>query len=187
MGKKIHARDLREQRKTDRTEKFADQNKKREAERAVPKKDAAVSVKSVSSVSSKKDNVTKSMAKAAGVKSVFAVENTVYMTSFGRGNDAVLEQKIVDTSHEQLNIDDPAYQLNVVTMNGYSVTGHRGETVSAVTDNPLRRFNGGKKDEPEQSVPTDMLCLKPTLEKKFFGKEFNDNIHIQLIYNILDI
>lgn len=28
MGKKIHARDLREQRKTDRTEKFADQNKK---------------------------------------------------------------------------------------------------------------------------------------------------------------
>ena len=187
MGKKIHARDLREQRKTDRTEKFADQNKKREAERAVPKKDAAVSVKSVSSVSSKKDNVTKSMAKAAGVKSVFAVGNTVYMTSFGRGNDAVLEQKIVDTSHEPLNIDDPAYQLNVVTMNGYSVTGHRGETVSAVTDNPLRRFNGGKKDEPEQSVPTDMLCLKPTLEKKFFGKEFNDNIHIQLIYNILDI
>ena len=187
MGKKIHARDLREQRKTDRTEKFADQNKKREAQRAVQKKDAAVSVKSVSSVSSKKDNVTKSMAKAAGVKSVFAVENTVYMTSFGRGNDAVLEQKIVDTSHEQLNIDDPAYQLNVVTMNGYSVTGHRGETVSAVTDNPLCRFNGGKKDEPEQSVPTDMLCLKPTLEKKFFGKEFNDNIHIQLIYNILDI
>lgn len=187
MGKKIHARDLREQRKTDRTVKFADQNKKREAERAVQKKDAAVSVKSVSSVSSKKDNATKSMAKAAGVKSVFAVGNTVYMTSFGRGNDAVLEQKIVDTSHEPLNIDDPAYQLNVVTMNGYSVTGHRGETVSAVTDNPLRRFNGGKKGEPEQSVPTDMLCLKPTLEKKFFGKEFNDNIHIQLIYNILDI
>lgn len=187
MGKKIHARDLREQRKTDRTVKFAVQNKKCEAQRAVQKKDAAVSVKSVSSVSSKKDNVTKSMAKAAGVKSVFAVGNTVYMTSFGRGNDAVLEQKIVDTSHEPLNIDDPAYQLNVVTMNGYSVTGHRGETVSAVTDNPLRRFNGGKKDEPEQSVPTDMLCLKPTLEKKFFGKEFNDNIHIQLIYNILDI
>lgn len=187
MGKKIHARDLREQRKTDRTVKFADQNKKREAERAVQKKDAAVSAKSVSFVSSKKDNVTKSMAKAAGVKSVFAVGNTVYMTSFGRGNDAVLEQKIVDTSHEPLNIDDPAYQLNVVTMNGYSVTGHRGETVSAVTDNPLRRFNGGKKDKPEQSVPTDMLCLKPTLEKKFFGKEFNDNIHIQLIYNILDI
>lgn len=188
MGKKIHARDLREQRKNDRTAKFADQNKKCEAQRAVQKKDAAVSVKSASSVSSKKDNATKSMAKAAGVKSVFAVgRNTVYMTSFGRGNDAVLEQKIVDTSHEPLNIDDPAYQLNVVTMNGYSVTGHRGETVSAVTDNPLRRFNGGKKDEPEQSVPTDMLCLKPTLEKKFFGKEFDDNIHIQLIYNILDI
>lgn len=188
MGKKIHARDLREQRKNDRTTKFADQNKKREPQMAVQKKDAAVSAKSVSSVSSKKDNATKSMAKAAGVKSVFAVgKNTVYMTSFGRGNDAVLEQKIVDTSHEPLNIDDPAYQLNVVTMNGYSVTGHRGETVSAVTDNPLRRFNGGKKDKPRQSVPADMLCLKPTLEKKFFGKEFNDNIHIQLIYNILDI
>ena len=188
MGKKIHARDLREQRKNDRTTKFADQDKKREAQMAVQKKDAAVSVKSASTVSSKKGNATKSMAKAAGVKSVFAVgKNTVYMTSFGRGNDAVLEQKIVDTSHEPLNIDDPAYQLNVVTMNGYSVTGHRGETVSAVTDNPLRRFNGGKKDKPRQSVPADMLCLKPTLEKKFFGKEFEDNIHIQLIYNILDI
>ena len=59
MGKKIHARDLREQRKTDRTVKFADQNKKREAQRAVQKKDAAVSVKSVSSVSSKKRQCNK--------------------------------------------------------------------------------------------------------------------------------
>ena len=32
-----------------------------------------------------------------------------------------------------------------------------------------------------------MLGLKSELEKRFFGKTFDDNIHIQLIYNILDI
>ena len=32
-----------------------------------------------------------------------------------------------------------------------------------------------------------MLGLKSELEKRFFGKNFDDNIHIQLIYNILDI
>ena len=102
------------------------------------------------------------------------------MTSFGKGNDAILEKKIVDITHENINTKEPAYNLTGISHINYSVEGHRGQTVCAVADNPLHH-------EDSFSVPSDMLCLKSTLEKKFFGKCFNDNVHIQLIYNILDI
>ncbi len=46
-------------------------------------------------------------------------------------------------------------------------------------------------DDPRQqdgSVRTDLLSEKAKLEARFFGKDFpDDNIHIQLIHNILDI
>ena len=43
----------------------------------------------------------KSFAKASGVKSVFINNDEIIMTSFGRGNDAVVEKIIKDN-----NIDD---------------------------------------------------------------------------------
>lgn len=49
------------------------------------------------------------------------------------------------------------------------------------TSNPTHRSG------ESSPVRWDMLGLKSELEKRFFGKTFDDNIHIQLIYNILDI
>ncbi|MGN0651357.1 MAG: type VI-D CRISPR-associated RNA-guided ribonuclease Cas13d [Oscillospiraceae bacterium] len=155
-----------------------------ETQTARQENQASVSDEPDTAVSAKNDNGKKSMAKAAGVKSVFAVGETVYMTSFGKGNDAVLEKKIVDESPENINTDNPAYAITDISSVNYSVEGHRGQTVCATADNPLHHDGGS-------SVPTDMLCLKSALEKAFFGENcgepFDDNLHIQLIYNILDI
>lgn len=180
MAKKLSPKELREQRERERQAKFAKQAQEREKEKAKNEKQTSVSSETGTAVSVQTDSEKKSLAKAAGVKSVFAVGETVYMTSFGRGNDAVLEKKIVDVSHESLNTENPAYAITDVSSVNYTVEGHRGQTVCATADNPLRHDGG-------TSVPTDMLCLKSTLEKAYFDKAFNDNIHIQLIYNILDI
>ena len=56
---------------------------------------------------------------------------------------------------------------------------------NAESDSPLALI-----DDPRGKTSTckkDLLGFKPVLENRFFGREFNDNIHIQLIYNILDI
>lgn len=180
MAKKISPKELREQRERERQAKFAKQAQEREKEKAKNEKHTSASSKTGTAVSVQTDSEKKSLAKAAGVKSVFAVDETVYMTSFGRGNDAVLEKKIVDVSQESLNTENPAYAITDISAVSYSVEGHRGQTVCATADNPLRHDGG-------YSVQTDMLCLKSTLEKTYFGDTFNDNIHIQLIYNILDI
>ena len=180
MAKKLSPRELREQRERERQAKFAKQAQEREAEKAKREKQVSVSDTVGAAAAVQNENGKKSMAKAAGVKSVFAVGDTVYMTSFGRGNDAVLEKKIVDESHESLNKANPAYEITDISSVNYSVEGHRGQSVCATADNPLHHDGGS-------SVPTDMLCLKPTLERVYFGKTFDDNLHIQLIYNILDI
>ena len=180
MAKKLSPRELREQRERERQAKFAKQVQEREAEKAKREKQVSVSDTVGAAAAVQNENGKKSMAKAAGVKSVFAVGDTVYMTSFGRGNDAVLEKKIVDESHESLNKANPAYEITDISSVNYSVEGHRGQSVCATADNPLHHDGGS-------SVPTDMLCLKPTLERVYFGKTFDDNLHIQLIYNILDI
>ena len=128
-------------------------------------------------------NEKKSVAKAVGIKSVFAVDDAVYMTSFGKGNDAVLEKKIVSDNYQSINTADPAFTLTDVNTVNYKASGGRIRNLTATADNPLHQ-SGGSVD----SIPTDMLCLKNKLEERFYGRSFdNDNIHIQLIYNILDI
>lgn len=168
-------RELREQEKSQKILKHSQNNAAQKASQEKP-----VAVPAAATAAAKPDGGKKSRAKAAGVKSVFAVGDMVYMTSFGRGNDAKLEKKIVGVSCEDIEKDDPAYNVTDVTESAYSVEGHRGQSVSAAADNPVHHKDG-------DSLPTDMLCLKPTLERVFFGRELDDNLHIQLIYNILDI
>lgn len=188
MAKKMNCRQLREQQNINRQAKYAAEQaqrerEKKEAEAAAEKEQERQYVLSkMKNRTAEPENDKKSLAKAAGVKSVFAVGDAVYMTSFGRGNDAVLEKKIVSDSHESINKDDPAFTLTDVNTTNYKVLSGRVKALTAVTDNPVHHG-----DSPD-SVPTDMLGLKKTLEEKFYGRAFDsDNIHIQLIYNILDI
>lgn len=106
MTKKMNARQLREQQKIAEKEKYArkaqlererkkEEEAAREAEIAAEKRRRRIEAicKEMNENNEPIKSDKKSSAKAAGVKSVFAVDDAVYMTSFGRGNDAVLEKK----------------------------------------------------------------------------------------------
>lgn len=190
MAKKMNARQLREQQTQLRNAKFAEKAQieleKKKAEEARAAEEAERRRKDEirkEKISKGEEIKEKSMAKAAGVKSVFAADGTVYMTSFGRGNDAVLEKKIISDKYENINTGDPAFELKSVSAVKYELTNGRVKSINATAENPLH--NG---DDKPDAVHSDMLGLKETLEKRYYGKAFDsDNIHIQLIYNILDI
>ncbi len=196
MAKKKNPRQLREQKKLADKEKFAKQaqleiEKKKAEEAQQEARKAAEEKRRFREVVSKEmtqkneplSSDKKSMAKTAGVKSVFAVGDAVYMTSFGRGNDAVLEKKIVSCSHEDINTVEPAYTLTNVSQTKLELSSNRIGALSATADNPVHHSEG-----KPNSVFSDMLELKAPLEQRFYGESFdNDNIHIQVIYNILDI
>lgn len=131
----------------------------------------------------------KSSVKAAGMKSILVSENKMYITSFGKGNSAVLE-------YEVDKVDNDNYNKTQLSSKGSSNIELHGVNEVNITFSSKHGFESGV--EINTSNPThrsgesspvrwDMLGLKSELEKRFFGKTFDDNIHIQLIYNILDI
>lgn len=131
----------------------------------------------------------KSSVKAAGMKSILVSENKMYITSFGKGNSAVLEyevDKVDDNDYNQTQLSSKGssnielHGVNEVNITFSSKHGF-GSGVEINTSNPTHRSG------ESSPVRWDMLGLKSELEKRFFGKTFDDNIHIQLIYNILDI
>ena len=128
------------------------------------------SVKKRDEARSKHTNV-----KAAGVKSVFSVEDDVLITSFGRGNSAVIENV------EDLKSDKIQTKINLKESENskkYEVENNV-RTVKGLADNPTKI---------EAIAPGEtQIGFKTILEEHFFGRTFNDNIHIQIIHNILDI
>ena len=125
----------------------------------------------------------KSYAKGMGLKSTLVSDSKVYMTSFGNGNDARLEKVVENNAISCLVDKKEAFVAEITDKNaGYKIInkkfGHpKGYDV--VANNPL--YTG--------PVQQDMLGLKETLEKRYFGSSVsgNDNICIQVIHNILDI
>lgn len=131
----------------------------------------------------------KSSVKAAGMKSILVSENKMYITSFGKGNSAVLEYEVDKVDNNNYNKtqlsskDNSNIELGDVNEVNITFSSKRGNEsgVEINTSNPTHRSG------ESSPVRWDMLGLKSELEKRFFGKTFDDNIHIQLIYNILDI
>ena len=128
----------------------------------------------------------KSSVKAAGMKSILVSENKMYITSFGKGNSAVLEYEVDNNDYNQTQLsskDNSNIELCGVTKVNITFSSKHGfeSGVEINTSNPTHRSG------ESSPVRGDMLGLKSELEKRFFGKTFDDNIHIQLIYNILDI
>ena len=115
----------------------------------------------------------RSGAKASGLKSTFALgENRVLMTSFGKGNEAIPEKLIVDGA-----VTDYEKNLEVTPLKkDFKVKGKHFNNPIVASD-PYRRTKVGK----------DVIDRKEVLEQKYYGRTFDDNIHIQLIYNIMDI
>lgn len=185
MAKGISKKDKREQQKREKKLMYSEQQKQRnlQKQQAAGKAESEQQRKTVSSLGSVDDGIKKSAAKAAGVKSVFAVGDTVYMTSFGKGNDAVLEKEIISTSCKNINSSEAVFDLTSVNDEKYELESKRIKGLNATSYNPIHH-----KAVKADKAPTDMLMLKDKLEEKFYGETFaNDNIHIQLIYNILDV
>lgn len=118
----------------------------------------------------------KSTAKAAGLKSTFVLgDNELLMTSFGRGNEAIVEKHV---TNEQ--IDDIANPANL-NVRKESIYYHiDGRIRDASTDNPLYH-----REDPR--LRDDLIHARPYLERRYYGENFNDNIHIQCIYSTLDV
>lgn len=117
----------------------------------------------------------KSRAKAAGLKSTFTLgDGELLMTSFGKGNQAHRDKYIVDDKIEEASKDS---KLSVdVCGQGFNISNRNID--DAYVDNPVySRKKAGQ----------DLIHCREQLEKMYFNKTFEDNIHIQLIYNILDI
>lgn len=174
---KMKPRELREAQKKARQLKAAEINNN-----AAPAIAAMPAAEAAAPAAEKK----KSSVKAAGMKSILVSENKMYITSFGKGNSAVLEYEVDNNDYNQTQLsskDNSNIELcDVDEVNITFSSKHGFESgVKINTSNPTHRSG------ESSSVRGDMLGLKSELEKRFFGKTFDDNIHIQLIYNILDI
>ena len=126
---------------------------------------------------SQEKEIKKSSAKAAGLKSAFTLsDNEVLITSFGRGNDAIIEKKISADGEISSLSEETAFELKKAEQK--NVLSVIGRTVGTV-DNP--------QSKPEKTANDNIVHTKAALEKQYFGQTFDDNIHIQLIQSILDI
>ena len=174
---KMKPRELREAQKKARQLKAAEINNN-----AVP----AIAAMPAAEVAAPAAEKKKSSVKAAGMKSILVSENKMYITSFGKGNSAVLEYEVDNNDYNktQLSSEDNS-NIELGDVNEVNITfssKHGFESgVEINTSNPTHRSG------ESSFVRGDMLGLKSELEKRFFGRTFDDNIHIQLIYNILDI
>ena len=115
----------------------------------------------------------KTRTKRAGLKSSFVNENKGLMTAFGKGNNAVIEKRISGNLIENVS-NKPRFSVEF------------GNKEYIINDKKL----GIVSDDPRESqkpVGEDGIHCKRALEERYFGKTFNDNIHIQLIYSILDL
>lgn len=174
---KMKPRELREPQKKARQLKAAEINNN-----AAPAIAAMPAAEVIAPAAEKK----KSSVKAAGMKSILVSENKMYITSFGKGNSAVLEYEVDNNDYNQTQLsskDNSNIQLGGVNEVNITFSSKHGfeSGVEINTSNPTHRSG------ESSPVRGDMLGLKSELEKRFFGKTFDDNIHIQLIYNILDI
>lgn len=115
----------------------------------------------------------KSNAKANGLKSIFSIDDKLVLTGFGKGNEAVVETEFVND--EQNRIADPGTFVAANETHTFEIVRNSNQTADA--GHPTKP-TGARKD---------LIGAKDKLEELYFGKTYNDNLHIQLIYNILDI
>lgn len=183
MKKKVKARDLREANKQKRLNDIKNRPDEPLTAASPQTDETTTPVSDTPKIKNKK-----TASKIAGLKSKLVVGKDVYMTSFGNGNEAVVEQKIATSDAFKITsiTDEPS--LNVISADeiefAFSSKRPFVENKNLSVANPLHSNPEIKKAKP---VGGDMLGLKDMLEKRYFGKTFDDNIHIQIIHNILDI
>lgn len=110
----------------------------------------------------------KSVAKASGLKSTFKTgKDTYLMTSFGRGNTALAEKDIKEGT-----IEDILHTFSASLIGDKDVRIQKNK-LHAVVQLPVQDHN--------------QLQAKSAIEKIFFGASYEDNFHVQIAYNVMDI
>ena len=121
--------------------------------------------------------------KAAGLKSTFVLPNgELLMTSFGRGNDAVLEKRISNV----INVESLADGISMFNVNATKNEAEKGIYQISSNRRPVP-ITGYAYISPDAASRKGQVRMKDELEMEYFGRTFDDNVHIQLIYAILDI
>lgn len=184
MAKKQSIREQREAKKAAQKQKFAAAHQQKQ-EPASKAQESVASVKPETAPASEKP--IKSRNKAAGLKSTLVAGKNVYLTSFGKGNAAIVEHE-VKTDQDFASIprtDNGILKVSGANDEAVSFSGTRAFTEPDVlrADNPLHT----PAEKPAPKTGQDILGLKDELEKRYYGRTFDDNVHIQIIYNILDI
>jgi hypothetical protein len=145
-----------------------------------------------------KEVVNKSHVKIAGLKSTFVNKDFVNLTTFDRGEKALLEKTI-----HQKNIPfekiPPAFNVTIEP-DSLLIKGINNETgrIPIVSETSISKRAKKKQRKIElaqqqghsiikKSQGEDQIRAKSDFEMLFYGRTFKDNIHIQIIYNILDI
>ena len=192
MKKKTSIKEMREQKNANTKDAFRQSEAKRQEIRKAEEARAAAEAERKAKEQRKREmedrlhpvrkrdlsEEKKSTAKAAGLKSTFIMgEEQLLMTSFGRGNAAVLEKRIEKGIVKDLS-EKPAFTVVPEADITFQIDGR---VKNASTDNPLHHG-------PEKEVKKDdLIHARVALEKLYYGENFEDNIHIQAIYSILDI
>lgn len=132
----------------------------------------------------------KSKIKASGFKSAFIVGDRVITTSFGKGSSAILEKEVADDVVREINTNDSNYTLEITSGKKYAQKKYsiKGKWLKKdVTGDDPREYSIMRDDNGER-IGMDVIRIKDKIEEEIFGRAFpEDNIHIQLAYNILDI
>ena len=126
------------------------------------------------------------LTKRMGLKSTLVFDNKITVTSFANSSNSEKAsahiEKRTDFWGKTIMQDEKMFRTDVEKQQIYIEKEFPDEnnkiiTQTAMFENPALR-NCGK----------DYIGMKNSVEKVMFGKEFpNDNLHIQIAYNILDI
>ena len=169
--KKMKAREIRELYEQKRKEKYSKVSNNVKPEKTAVKAPEPAPDKTVK---------LKSAAKAVGLKSSFVLGEDLVLTSFGRGNEAVPELRLIKDGVEKIKEGSSSFELS--KSSSYVFTLHNiPRNITARPSDP-RHLKKSKSNFKE-----DQIGIRKRLEKRVFGKNFDDNIHVQLAYNILDI
>lgn len=202
MGKKLNARERRELEKAQkknlgnkinaRNREKAEEEKRQEEERLKRIKEAERKKKEDNYIGKLNPDIrkSKSNAKAAGLKAALILDkNRILTTSFGKGNQSRREEYVIDGRAKSVDEEQiPVVSVKEAGSVSLKIKGFKNN--EATINNPLYagKENASNTEETASHQPgMDVIKCKPQLEKMYFGKTFEDNIHIQLIYNILDI
>ena len=125
--------------------------------------------------------ILKSKSKMLGLKSVFVRENELVLTSFAKNDDTIKEKLIKNNDINEVD--------SLVNPETYSV-----KDVSSTVITIEKKGIKGEIKNPSKSaiykdnmvIKRDYLDRKDIIENRFFGRVFDDNIHVQLGYRILD-